>query len=77
MVICFDVSTDAKRALDDLLGTGQFRNQSEAISMALVNYEIIQRSVSAGDQVVMRSKCKSHLRECPYKNGRPKNRLSR
>jgi hypothetical protein len=45
MVICFDATAEAKRALDSLTQTGQFRDISEAISMALVNYEILQRSI--------------------------------
>ena len=46
MVICFESTPEAKKALDTLLETRQFRDHSEAISMALVNYEIIQQAVS-------------------------------
>jgi hypothetical protein len=49
MVICFDATTEAKRALDALLQTGQFRNTSEVVSLALANYEVLQRSTSTGD----------------------------
>ncbi|MBI4382989.1 MAG: hypothetical protein HY579_03010 [Nitrospinae bacterium] len=45
MVICFDATHEAKRALDALIETGQFKDISEAVSMALVNYEVIQRAV--------------------------------
>lgn len=48
MVICFDATLEAKRALDALLETGHFRDTSEVISMALANYEVLQRSVSSG-----------------------------
>ena len=53
MVICFDANTEAKRSLDALLATGQFKDTSEVISMALVNYEVLQRSVSRGGPTVM------------------------
>lgn len=52
MVICFDATSEAKRALDALLATGQFQDTSEAVSMALVNYEVLQRSVSRGASTV-------------------------
>jgi hypothetical protein len=56
MVICFDASPESKRALDTLLETGDFRDLSEAVSMALVNYEVIvratQRSVPVGSSSV-------------------------
>ena len=52
MVICFDATTEAKRALDALLETGQFRDTSEVISVALTNYEVLQHSVSSGDPSV-------------------------
>lgn len=55
MVICFEATTEAKRALDALLGTGQFRDISEAVSMALVNYQVIQRAMSKGGEMVMGS----------------------
>jgi hypothetical protein len=45
MVICFNASKEAKRALDSLVGTGQFTDTSEAISMALVSYEVIQHEL--------------------------------
>jgi hypothetical protein len=56
MVICFDANTEAKRSLDALLATGQFQDTSEVISIALVNYEVLQRSVSRGGPTVMPDK---------------------
>jgi hypothetical protein len=53
MVICFDATTEAKRALDALLQTGQFRDTSEVVSLALANYEVLQCSVSTGDSCVV------------------------
>jgi hypothetical protein len=53
MVICFDATSEAKRALDALLETGQFRDISEVVSMALANYEVLQHSVSSGGQSVV------------------------
>ena len=52
MVICFDATKEAKRALDSLIGTAQFKDTSEAISMALVNYEVIQRAVKENREVL-------------------------
>jgi hypothetical protein len=53
MVICFDADIEAKRSLDALMATGQFKDSSEAISVALTSYEAIQRSVSPGSQPVI------------------------
>ena len=50
MLICFHATTEAKSALDAILARGQFRDISEAISMALVNYSVLTQTVSeAGD----------------------------
>jgi len=51
MVICFNATQEAKRALDSLVQTGQFRDISETISMALVNYEVIQQAVKENREV--------------------------
>src|SRR5579862_1785908 len=47
MVICFDATPEAKKALDTLLSTRQFRDVSELISMALMNYDVLQRSITS------------------------------
>jgi hypothetical protein len=52
MVICFNATQEAKRALDSIVETGQFKDMSEAISMALVNYEVIQRAVKENRDVL-------------------------
>src|SRR5436190_19661585 len=52
MVICFNATQEAKRAVDSLIETRQFKDTSEAISMALVNYEVIQRAVEEKHQVI-------------------------
>ena len=52
MVICFNATQEAKRALDSLIETNQFKDTSEAISMALVNYEVIQRAVKENREVI-------------------------
>lgn len=41
MVICFSVAPAAKTALDELMGSREFKDISEVISMALVNYRVI------------------------------------
>ena len=52
MVICFNATQEAKRALDSLIETHQFKDTSEAISMALVNYEVIQSAVKENREVL-------------------------
>lgn len=52
MVICFNATQEAKRALNYLIETNQFKDTSEAISMALVNYEVIQRAVKENREVL-------------------------
>src|ERR1022692_2071672 len=52
MVICFNATQEAKRALDSLIQTNQFKDSSEAISMALVNYEVIQSAVKENREVI-------------------------
>jgi hypothetical protein len=66
MVICFDATTEGKRALDALLQTGQFRDTSEVVSLALANYEVLQRSVSTGDSCVVAGGAKMRI-----ENSRP------
>jgi hypothetical protein len=53
MVICFDSSNEGKNALEALMQSGQFRDVSEAISAALVSYQVIHRAVSKGNPVVV------------------------
>jgi len=66
MVICFDATLEAKRALDALLETGQFRDTSEVVSVALTNYEVLQRSVSSGGPSVA-----AEAAEARSENSRP------
>ena len=51
MLICFDARPEAKKALDGILATGQFRDISEAVSMALVNYQLLQQTVPQGGHI--------------------------
>src|SRR5687767_5075717 len=51
MVVCVDMPSDAKRALDALMQTGEFRDVSEAVSAAVKNYEVIYRAVARGESV--------------------------
>lgn len=51
MLICFNATTQAKSSLDAILATQQFRDISEAISMALVNYNVLTQTVSQAGQV--------------------------
>jgi len=52
MVICFNATREAKVALDALVETGQFSDTSEVISMALVNYHVIQRAVTENREML-------------------------
>ena len=52
MVICFNATAGAEKALDELLETGEFKDTSEAISMALTNYLVIHRAVGTGVRMV-------------------------
>ena len=51
MLICFSATAEAKNALDTILATRQFRDISEAISMALVNYQLLQQTVPQGGAI--------------------------
>jgi len=51
MLICFDATLEAKMALDTILATRQFRDISEAVSMALVNYSVIYQTVSQAGRI--------------------------
>lgn len=53
MVICFNADVGGKIALDNLLNTGQFRDLSEAVCTALINYDIIQRDVGHSGHVML------------------------
>jgi hypothetical protein len=51
MLICFHAGSEAKSALDSILVRGQFRDISEAISTALVNYNILAQAIAEGGQI--------------------------
>jgi hypothetical protein len=48
MLMFYESTAEGKRALDALMKTGEFKNISEAISTALVNYQLIHNAVAAG-----------------------------
>jgi hypothetical protein len=50
--MCFDCSNEGKTAFDRLVQTGKFRDAGEAISMALMNYEVIHRAMADGRGLV-------------------------
>jgi hypothetical protein len=51
MLICFNATVEAKNALDTILATRQFCDISEAVSMALVNYQLLQQTVPQGGHI--------------------------
>lgn len=58
MLICFDSTAEAKKALDSLLETREFRDVSEAVCMALINYEVMHRTIAKGGAVMGRTETK-------------------
>ncbi len=52
MIICFNATVEAKKALDELMATTQFKDVSQAICMALENYQILQLTVPQGGGVM-------------------------
>lgn len=63
MVICFNATPESKRALDSLLETGQFNDMSEVISMALINYDVIQHAMRA-NQPIFRAEASPKSEPC-------------
>jgi hypothetical protein len=53
MVICIELNQGAKKAIETLMQSNQFRDISEAVSTALINYEVIQRAVLKGSPVTI------------------------
>jgi hypothetical protein len=52
MIICFNATGEAKKALDELMATTQFRDISQVISMALENYRVLQLTIPPGGKVM-------------------------
>lgn len=50
MIICFDCTSDTKKILDELLATGEFKDHSEAINLALTNQLLLQQRFNS-DQI--------------------------
>jgi hypothetical protein len=51
MVICFNIDSGAKIALDNLVNSGLYRDVSEAICVSLINYDVIQREAQHDGRV--------------------------
>lgn len=54
MVICFDCSEEAKKALDDLIATGQYRNYAEIISLAIANHLLLHSHMGTGSHLLIK-----------------------
>lgn len=52
MLICFESNTEAKKALDALLETKEFRDVSEVVCMALMNYEAMHRTIGKSGAII-------------------------
>jgi hypothetical protein len=53
VVICFNCSLETKSVLDQLITSGQYRNYSEAISVALGNLMLLQGELGAGEGAIV------------------------
>jgi hypothetical protein len=53
MIICFNCSAETKRALDSLLGSGQYRDYNDAISSAIMNLAVLQKEVLSSGGVII------------------------
>lgn len=53
MIVCFNCSTETKRALDFLIESGQYKDYNEAISLAIKNLAILQEEVLKSGGVVI------------------------
>jgi hypothetical protein len=61
MVICFKISPQANKALAELLESGDFHDQSEALNAAVVNYCVIHNQVAnQGAQLISASAESKH-----------------
>jgi hypothetical protein len=65
MLICFDSTGEAKKALDALLETREFRDVSEVVCMALVNYEAMHRTIGKGGAVIGDAAPPPHVEAAP------------
>jgi hypothetical protein len=66
MVICFQCSAEAKRALDSLLATGSYEDYSDVIAAALTNLAVLTAEVGQERSVVIdRTAHTSSSRESP------------
>ena len=70
MIICFACSPDTKRTLDSLLESGQYKDYSEAISLAIMNLAVIHEEVLKSGAVVFAVDTETgralHERAMPY-----------
>jgi hypothetical protein len=49
MIICFNATPEAKKALDILVSSNEFRDISEAICVSITNYEVLHSGMKAKD----------------------------
>jgi len=64
MIVCFNCSTETKKSLDFLLESGQYKDYSEAISLAIANLVILQEEVLRSGGVVIGSDVEANPRAC-------------
>ena len=62
MIVCFNCSTETKKSLDFLLESGQYKDYSEAISLAIANLVILQEEVLRSGGVVIGGDVEASLR---------------
>lgn len=62
MIVCFNCSAETKKTLDFLLESGQYKDYSEAISLAIANLAIVQEEVLKSGGVVIGGDAEANLR---------------
>jgi hypothetical protein len=53
MVIVFNCSPEAKRALDEVMQRGEYRDYSDIINAAIMNFAVLTAEVDAGGAIVL------------------------
>lgn len=62
MIVCFNCSTETKKALDFLIESGQYKDYNEAISLAIMNLAVLQEEVLKSGGVVIGADAEANSR---------------
>lgn len=61
MIVCFECSPKTKTLLDTMLASGQYRDYSEVITLALDNLNVLQAALSGSGMLTIESEKESRL----------------